>query len=157
VTAVRIVMDERCFEDTLFRVERTATHMYIADVWMWNGVPIFSTTTFEERQALLTKIYSLYTPCPAFETYSVKLRDALTEIRGTEYYTAEKGARGIYVEEPIFEIVKTDIPDVYKMSNGDYLRVKTLALSKKLKLLGAKFSLPCTNNGDGTWSPFILA
>ena len=154
-TPVKLVMDSRCFEETLFRVERTSTHLYIADVWMWNGTPIFHTKTFQERQALLERIFTLYTPCPAFETFSLQLRSSLTDIRGTEYYSNEKGARGVFVEKVgnMCDIVRTDVPDVYRLSNGGYLRVKTLDLSKKLRTLGAAFVLDCQKNEDGTWSP----
>jgi hypothetical protein len=159
IMPVRIVWDERCFEDTVFRVEKTPTHLYLADVWMFNGVPIFDSTTFEERQNLLNSVYSLYTPCPEFESFKVLKRSELNEIRGKEYYTNEKGARGIYCEnsdETLLEIVRTDIPDVYKIpSNGDYLRVKTLALSKYLNTMGSVFSLYCQNNQDGTWTPLV--
>ncbi len=154
-TPVKLVMDSRCFEETLFRVERTSTHLYIADVWMWNGTPIFHTKTFQERQALLERIFTLYTPCPAFETHALQLRSSLTDIRGTEYYSNEKGARGVFVEKVgnMCDIVRTDVPDVYRLSNGGYLRVKTLDLSKKLRTLGAAFVLDCQKNEDGTWSP----
>jgi hypothetical protein len=156
----RVVFDERCFEDTIIRVEKTPTHLYLADVWMFNGVPIFDSTTFDERQEKLKTIYDMfYTPCPEFETFCIKMRSELTDIRGKEYYSTEKGFRGIFVEDTAtdhFEIVRTDIPDVYKISsNGEYLRVKTLALSKQLKTFGASFILKCTSNHDGTWTPIL--
>jgi hypothetical protein len=49
----------------------------------------------------------------------------------------------------------TDVPDVYSVSAGGYLRVKTLALSKALRALGRKFVLECQKNDDGTWTPVI--
>jgi hypothetical protein len=154
-TPLRIVMDDRCFDETIFRVERTSTHLYIADVWMWNGTPLFGTTTFKERQDILEKIYTLYTSCPGFETCPVQLRKDVKDVRGLEYYSNEKGARGIFVEHTGFEITKTGVPDVYRVSDGGYLRVKTLALSKHLRTLGEKFVLDCKKNEDGTWTPIL--
>jgi hypothetical protein len=161
IQPIRIVWDERCFEDTIFRVEKTSTHLYLADVWMFNGVPIFDKTTFEERQSLLKSLFQLYTPCKSFETYRIDLRENVPDVRGREYYTNERGARGIFIEdkpsedESLQEIVKTDIPDVYRLSNGDYLRVPTLALSQHLRSLGPKFTVKCSNNKDGTWTPLL--
>jgi hypothetical protein len=162
VTPIRIVFDERCFEDTMFRVEKTSTHLYLADVWMFNGTPIFDKTTFQERQELLKSLFSMYTPCPVFESISVDLRENVKDVRGKEYYTNDRGARGIFIEDKLsedeaeLEIIRTDIPDVYRiLSNGDYLQVKTLEFSQQLNLLGSKFKLRCTNNKDGTWTPFL--
>lgn len=155
--------DERCFEETIFRVEKTPTHLYLADVWMFNGNSMFEYTTFEERQSRLRSIYStFYTHCPPFESFHIQLRSELTDIRGKEYYTNERGARGIFIEdkpsedEAVLDILKTDIPDVYKIiTNGDYLSVKTLVLSKYLRALGSSFELKCMNNKDGTWTPLL--
>jgi hypothetical protein len=163
ITPVRIVWDERCFEETIFRVEKTPTHLYLADVWMFNGTHVFDYTTFEERQARLKTLYStFYTPCPPFESFCVQLRSELTDVRGKEYYTNERGAKGIFVEdkpsedEAELDIVKTDIPDVYRIpSNGEYLSVKTLALSRYLRSFGPSFRLRCLNNKDGTWTPLL--
>ena len=162
-TQLRMVFDERCFEDTIFRVEKTPTHLYLADVWMFNGSAIYDETTFQQRQELLKTVYSnFYTSCPEFETLALDLRENVKEIRGKEYYTNERGARGVFIEdkplenEADLEIVRTEIPDVYRIpSNGDYLQVKTLALSRYLKTLGQTFTLRCVNNKDGTWTPVL--
>jgi hypothetical protein len=128
---------------------------------MFNGTSVFDYTTFEERQARLRTLYStFYTPCPPFESFCIQLRSELTDVRGKEYYTNERGARGIFVEdnpsEDEIEIVKTSIPDVYRIpTKGEYLSVKTLALSKYLRSLGPSFHLRCLNNNDGTWTPLL--
>jgi hypothetical protein len=90
------------------------------------------------------------------------MRSELTDVRGKEYYTNERGAKGIFVEDKPSEdeididIVKTDIPDVYRIPiTGEYLSVKTLALSKYLRSLGPSFHLRCLNNNDGTWTPLL--
>lgn len=160
---VRIVFDERCFEDTIIRVEKTSTHLYLADVWMFNGACMFDRTTFQERQEFLKTLFAtFYTPCPAFESIQLDLRDNVTDIRGREYYTNERGARGVFIEDKpsdkivLHEIIKTDIPDVYRIvSNGEYLRVKTIVLSHHLRTLGSRFKLRCENNNDGTWTPLL--
>lgn len=157
----RVVWDERCFEDTILRVEYTSTHVYIADVWMWNGVHMFKSMSFGQRSEFIKKAFHLvYTSCPEFETRKVALREDATEIRGHEYYTGVLGEKGIYVENmpdnrDKYEIVATTIPDVYKVADVGYLRVRTMALSKYLRTLKSPFTLECVQNEDGTWTPRI--
>ena len=162
----RIVMDERCFEDSILRVEYTPTHLYIADVWMWNGVKIFNRTSFAWRQTYLRDMLpTMYTSCPGFESRAVELRgDTIADIRGYEYYTDRIGETGLFKEEePVaesrtYQITTTDVPDVYKLE-GDlgYLRVRTLELSRALRAMGPSFRLQCVKNAedDGTWTPII--
>jgi hypothetical protein len=157
----RVVWDERCFEDTILRVEYTSTHVYIADVWMWNGTQMFKTKSFEQRAKFLKAAFeATYTPCPEFETKAVSLRENATEIRGHEYYSDAHGEKGIFIESKPdvsdkYEIIATDIPDVYKVADVGYLRVRTMALSKQLRALGRVFTLECVQNEDGTWTPRI--
>lgn len=165
----RVVMDERCFEDSILRVEYTSTHLYVADVWMWNGIKIFNRTTFAWRQNYLKEMISLmYTSCPGFESRAVELRsDTMSDIRGYEYYTDRIGETGLFKEETVsppkitestYQITTTDVPDVYKLE-GDlgYLRVRTLELSRALRTLGPSFRLKCVKNAedDGTWTPIL--
>lgn len=164
---LRIVMDDRCFEDTILRVEYTPTRLYIADVWMWNGIKLFNYTTFAWRKQFLESILMLvYTSCPGFESRAVEMRTEDHQpqlgIRGYEYYTDRIGETGLFKEEdvlpPLYNITTTDIPDVYKLQdNLGYLRVRTLELSRELRALGPTFRLPCTKNpeNDGTWTPII--
>ncbi len=158
-----LVIDERCFEDSIFRVEKTPTHLYLADLWMFNGTPIFDKTTFEERREKMKELFhTFFTNCPAFQTICVDLRSNMKDYRGKEYYTNDRGARGIFVESDLnkdemrLEVIRTDIPDVYRIpSNNEYLRVRTLELSSKLKTMGDKFFVRCKNNNDGTWDPLL--
>jgi len=158
---IRVVWDHRCFEDTILRVEYTPTHVYLADAWMLNGTPLFMTTTFSQRQDMLKSLLSMYTPCPEFETRKIQLReDTMDDIRGYEYYTNTEAEKGIFAEckkeEKLkYEIVATDIPDVYRVADVGYLRVRTMALSKKLRTFGRVFALECVQNDDGTWTPII--
>lgn len=167
----RIVMDDRCFEDSILRVEYTPTHLYIADVWMWNGTKIFNKTSFAWRQTFLADILPLvYTSCPGFESRAVELRENLKpeSVRGYEYYSDRIGETGLFrvevgptpvvTEQQKYKIAATDIPDVYKL-DGDlgYLRVRTLKLSQTLRSLGTSFYLRCVKNpeDDGTWTPIL--
>jgi hypothetical protein len=163
-------MDERCFEDSILRVEYTSTHLYIADVWMWNGIKMFNRTSFAWRQTYLRDMLPvMYTSCPGFESRAVELRsEAMADIRGYEYYTDRIGETGLFKEEtppPVakeepttYQITTTDVPDVYKLE-GDlgYLRVRTLELSRTLRTLGSSFRLKCVKNpeDDGTWTPVL--
>ena len=166
----RIVMDQRCFEDSILRVEYTSTHLYVADVWMWNGIKMFNRTSFAWRQTYLRDMLPvMYTPCPGFESRAVELRsEAMADIRGYEYYTERIGETGLFKEETptppekekeTYQITTTDVPDVYKLE-GDlgYLRVRTLELSRALRTMGPSFRLQCVKNpeDDGTWTPVVL-
>jgi hypothetical protein len=102
----------------------------------------------------------MYTSCPEFETRAIQLRDEIDDIRGYEYYNNSEGEKGIFAEckkeEKLkYEIIATDIPDVYRVADVGYLRVRTMALSKKLRTLGRVFALECVQNEDGTWTPVI--
>ena len=167
---LRLVWDERCYEDTILRVEYTATHLFIADVWLWNGTRLFEKMKFSDRATFLRNaIPVVYTPCQPFESRRVTLRDVSASARGYEYYTDLPGEKGIYSDAVVapapapapvldtnrYEIIATDVPDVYSVSAGGYLRVKTLALSKALRAMGRKFVLECQKNSDGTWTPVI--
>jgi len=160
ITRVRCVMDERCYEDTILRVEYTSTSIYLADIWMWNSYKLFNNTTFSWRQSFLREVYNtLYTSCPAFESHAFLLREKSTDIRGYEYYTDKVGEYGIFVQadEDMCEITRTEIPDVYRLSNGEYLRVRTMKFSKYLRTLGDTFKMRCFQNEDTTWSPKELS
>jgi hypothetical protein len=129
---------------------------------MWNALNVFNVTHFSWRQNLLRKIYEeLYTNCPLFQSHELLLRENITDVRGYEYYNDKIGGHAIFVEnhkeDGVFEITATDIPDVYKLSNGGYLRVRTLKLSRTLRSLGKTFTLKCKQNEDNTWSPVELS
>jgi hypothetical protein len=153
-------MDERCFEDTILRVEYTATHVFIADVWLWNGIPLFQKRNFAWRQDFLRSIFPLvYTSCPEFESRAIELRNHTSNIRGYEYYSNNAGSLGKFSAAPAkttYEIHATEVPDVYRLAVGGYLRVRTFALSRQLAAMGKVFRLECVKNAeDDTWSPII--
>jgi hypothetical protein len=133
---------------------------------MWNGIKLFSRTSFAWRQTFLRQVLScMHTPCPGFESRVVELRsDAMAGIRGYEHYTDRIGETGLFKAEAevkaedMYEITATDVPDVYKLEKDlGYLRVRTLELSRTLRTLGPTFRLQCVKNpeNDGTWSPVM--
>jgi len=152
---VSLVWDFRCFEDTILRVEYTPQVIYIADVFIWNSVNLFYRHNFQWRQDFLKKVIPLtYQNVPEFQSREVKFREDVQEIRGYEYYSDRSGDIGAFVDD-LYEIKRTDIPDVYKVSAGGYLRVRTISLSRALRKLGDTFNLQCTPNEDGTWNPIL--
>lgn len=164
ITKVRCVLDERCYEDSILRVEYTSSSIYLADIWMWNASVLFTYTNFKQRQELLEYVYgNLYIPCREFESHEIMLRTSATSIRGYEHYTDCLSEYGTFVEiaeedeNDVYEITSTDIPDVYRLSNGGYLRVRTLELSRYLRTLGKMFKLKCIQNEDNTWSPVEIS
>jgi len=128
VTPIRLVMDERCFEETLIRVTRTATTLVLHELVLLNG-------TRPTRTDHLAALHAnAYTSVPVFESYKLVLGGC-------------QGEAGEFVS-----VVRTDVPDVYRVSEGGYLRVPTLALSRHLRRLGDRFQIRATHNPDGTWT-----
>jgi hypothetical protein len=145
---VPYVIDERCFDDTIFRVEKTASKVYLADVFVWQGVPVHTTLSFSQRQTLLEGfLETCYTSCPAFEWKPLELRSSATiALKGYEYYSDAPGDIGSFTEDTrvAYTIRRTEIPDVYAVDGeSGYLDVPDLATSKRLLELGEVFSLYC--------------
>jgi hypothetical protein len=131
-------MEERCFEETVFKVEQDATCLYLVDLLVLNGTP----PPESDRPALLSRLLTeAYMHVPVFETYKL---------------AALPASPAVASEPDRVEVVATDIPDVYKLpAVGEYLRVRTLVLSRYLRGLGPKFQIPATRNSDGTWTPIV--
>ncbi len=136
-TPVRLVMEERCFEETVFRVEQDATCLYLVDLLLLNGTP----PPESDRPALLARLLDeAYMHVPVFETYKL-----LAARHDPEEACPD-----------VVDVVATDIPDVYKIpAVGEYLRVRTLVLSRYLRTLGPTFQVPAARNSDGTWTPIV--
>ena len=153
VERVPYVIDERCFDDTIFRVETTKTKVYLADVFVWQGVPVHTTHTFAERQALLQGFLdTCYTPCPEFEWKALSLRSTATlPIKGYEYYSDAPGDIGAFTDDTrvLYTARRTDIPDVYSIDGEEgYLDVPDLPTSQRLLALGEVFQVYCRRQGD---------
>lgn len=145
---VSYVIDERCFDDTIFRVEKTKDAIYIADVYVWQGVLVFETKSFSEREQLCRDFLKyLYTSCSAFEWLPLKLRsDFSGAIKGYEYYSDCPGDIGSFSEDmrTSYTIHKTNIPDLYTLEDeSGYVDVPTIEVSKKLLQMGDVFQLFC--------------
>lgn len=149
------VIDERCFDDVIFRIERTAQTIYLADVWLWQGRPVHKLESFGKRQQRIRDFLNLcYTSCPAFERYALKAReDAPGPFKGYEYYTDTPGEIGLFYEKNVhvtqYEVRKTNLPDVYEViGQSGYVNVQTLEQSRHLRSLGELFKLPLRKEGD---------
>jgi hypothetical protein len=152
-TPVRFVIDERCFDDTIIRTEKTKGTLYLADIFVWQGVPVHKTLSFQQRQDILKGFFeTCYTPCPAFDWMPLKLRSsATTNIKGYEYYSEQPGDIGSFSDDTrvLRTIHRTDIPDVYSIEGeSGYLNVPNLEISKKLLDMGETFQLYCEKSGD---------
>jgi hypothetical protein len=150
---VPYVIDERCFDDTILRVERTPTNVYLADVVLWQGVPVHTTHTYLERQALLEGfLTTCYTPCPEFEWKPLSLRSTATiALKGYEYYSDAPGDVGAFSDDTrvLYTARRTDIPDVYSVDGHEgYLDVPDLPTSQRLLAMGEVFQLYCKQQGD---------
>ena len=151
--SVPFVIDERCFDDTIFRVEKHKDVLYLADVFCWQGTPVWTTLTFLERQEILKEFLAIcYTPCRLFEWKQLKLRsDCPGPYKGLECFSNEPGDVGTFTEDlrRLYTIRKTSIPDVYAVDGEDgYLDVPTLEVSQKLRTLGDVFQLYCQKSTE---------
>lgn len=149
------VLDERCFDDTIFRIEKTADTIYLADIWLWQGRPIHKLESFSTRQKRIHDFLSLcYTSCPPFEKYALKARSsAVGPFKGFEYYCDVKGEIGLFYEKNVhvtqYECRKTNLPDVYEVvGESGYVNVQTLDQSRYLRSLGESFKLPLRKEND---------
>lgn len=149
------VIDERCFDDIIFRIEKTADTIYLADVWLWFGRPVHKLESFGKRQERIRGFLDMcYTSCPALERYALKPRaEAPGPFKGFEYYTDTPGEIGLFYEKNVlvtqYDVRKTNLPDVYEVvGQTGYVNVQTLEQSKYLRSLGEQFKLPLRKEAD---------
>lgn len=145
---VSYVIDERCFDDTIIRVEKANNCIYLADIFLWQGVPVHKLKSFSERQELLKNFLKLfYTPCSEFEWLPLKLRsEATCKIRGYECYSDDPGDIGSFTDDirVPYTILRTDMTDIYAIEGEEgYLDVPTLDISLRLREMGDRFQLYC--------------
>jgi hypothetical protein len=98
VTPLFLVMDERVFSDTVFRVTRLASDMYVVNDIRWlNGKNLFETLGYPERQAKICELLdafhfpdltALVMPGDVPETIP---------IRGWETYDDAPGSMGVFL------------------------------------------------------------
>jgi hypothetical protein len=95
VTSVPLVLDERLFSDSVFRVIRLRTDMFIvSDVRVLNGKNVFETLNYAQRQTLVQDCLDLF-HYPDL-TALVSLQDVPDglPIRGYEVYNDQPGSVG---------------------------------------------------------------
>lgn len=149
VTELQISVDERLCGDTFLCCEKIRNDIVVSDIFIYNSIPVFQTTTFAQRYAWLQDLMRFFAPCSVRILHKSAL-EPCHPIHGTEYYTDEKGAFGTFVETGRFTKHPT-LPDVYLTDTGDYLKVPDLKTSVFLRTLGPVFSVPCTRTPDGAW------
>lgn len=95
---VYVVMDERIFSDTLFRVIKLGPWRYVVyDVPVLNGKSIHETLSYRDRQSKLEGLLDLFhfPDLIALETPDqVSLWD--TPLRGYEHYDEAPGTLGVF-------------------------------------------------------------
>ena len=123
-TQLPIVLDERLFGDTIFKVERTSSNTYnILDVWMYNSSCIYAGTTFKQRSEWLDLVLKMFH------------NPILTKL------THSKPNKVI--------ILKTAIPDVYSIKGEEgYVQIPDLKTSKFMRSKGSEFKLNCEKQGE---------
>ena len=97
-TPLHLVMDERMFSDTAFRVTRLASDMYVVNDIRWlNGKLVFETLSYPERQA---KIRELLEAFHFPDLTALVLPEDVPEtipIRGWETYDDAPGSMGVFL------------------------------------------------------------
>lgn len=121
-----VVLDERLFSDTIFKVEQTSSNTYnILDVWLYNSSCIYAGTSFSQRSMWIDSI---------LETFH-------TPVYGLAQLT--------HLKPNVMTILKTHIPDVYNVKDNDgYVQVSDLKTSRFLRLKGDIFQLNCKKEGE---------
>lgn len=98
---VYVVMDERIFSDTVFRVVKLGPWRYVVyDVFVLNGKPIHETMSYRDRQSRIEGLLDLFhfPDLIALETPDqVSLWD--TPVRGYEHYDESPGTLGVFCPE----------------------------------------------------------
>jgi hypothetical protein len=121
-----IVLDQRLFGDTIFKVEQTSRDTYnILDVWMYNSSCIYAGTTFKQRSNWLVQIINTFHKHIA----------GLTKLTHIQLNT--------------ITVQKSKIPDVYHVKDHDgYIRIPDLKTSRFMRSKGDEFELCCVKEDD---------
>lgn len=121
-----IVLDERLFSDTIFKVEQTSRNTYnILDVWLYNSSCIYAGTSYSQRSLWIDSILEIFH----------KSFDGLTQLT--------------HLKPNIMTVLKTQIPDVYNIKDHEgYIQIPDLKTSRFLRLKGDVFQLNCKKEGE---------
>jgi hypothetical protein len=98
VTPLRIVLDERLFSDTVLRVTRLASDLFVvADIRWLNGKNLFETLNYSERHAKLDEMLSLFHFPDLTALVLPEDVPGTTPIRGWETYDDKPGSMGVFL------------------------------------------------------------
>jgi len=95
---VYLVMDERLFSDTMFRVVRIGPWRYVAyDLTVFNGQPYHATHSYRQRAEKLRQLLELF-HFPDLIALEMPDQVALwdTPVRGFEHYDEAPGTLGVF-------------------------------------------------------------
>ena len=153
------IIDERICGDTIFKAEKIDNMNYvISDIWLYNSIHIFNETNFQYRYDWLKLLLSMFTSYHEGVTIRLIHKSQLDNtfgIRGYEYYSDKHGSNGIFSDYQTFSVKRLKLPDCYELSNGDYLNVPTIEISRYLNKLGDTFTCKCKYNTDKFWDVII--
>lgn len=95
VTSVPLVLDERLFSDSVFRVIRLRSDMFVvSDIRILNGKNVFETLNYTQRQTLIQECLDLFHHPDLTALVSLQdVPDGLP-IRGYEVYNDQPGSVG---------------------------------------------------------------
>ncbi len=95
---VRIILDERLFSDTVLRVVRLPKDVFIVyDVKTLNGVHVFETLNYEQRQERLRALLELFHHPDLTALVLPEDVPAGTLLRGYECYDDQPGTLGAFL------------------------------------------------------------
>jgi hypothetical protein len=95
---VQIVLDERVFSDTVLRVVRLPKDVYVVyDVKTLNGVHVFETLNYEQRQEKLSALLDLFHHPDLAALILPEDVPAGTLLRGYEHYDDKPGTLGAFL------------------------------------------------------------
>lgn len=99
LTLIHLVLDERLFSDTLFRVVRVApTRFLVYDIRYMNGIDVYSDYTFTQRKERILELLDLFhhPDLISLEPVSPELSNEFT-FRGFEFYDDQPGTLGVFL------------------------------------------------------------
>ena len=97
-TPVSIVLDERLFSDTVLRVTRLSSTVYVVcDVRWLNGKNVFDTMSYSERRAKIEALLEMFHSPDLTALISYDEVPENTPVRGWETYDDKPGAMGVFL------------------------------------------------------------
>jgi hypothetical protein len=98
VSSVPLVLDERLFSDSVFRVTRLRSDMFVvSDIRILNGKNVFETLAYTQRQALLNELLDTFHYPDLTALVSLPHVPDGYPIRGYEHYDEQPGTVGVFL------------------------------------------------------------